>query len=160
MAGNLEPLLNHARSCAIRLAIEPLNRFETSLFNTAEQTLELIRMVDRPDLGLLLDTFHMNIEERSQTAAIRAAGDSLIHFHACGNDRGAPGRDAIDWPGIRSALQEISYDGAISIESFTSANQSIATAASIWRPLASSQDDLAQSGLQFLKNLFPGRDEM
>ena len=158
VAENLGPVLDHARARGVRLAVEPLNRFETSLFNTVEQTLELIRIVDRPELGLLLDTFHMNIEERSQPAAIRAADASLFHFHACGNDRGAPGQDAIDWPGIRSALRDIDYRGAISIESFTSVNRTIATAASIWRDLASSQDVLAASGLQFLSKLFTSDD--
>lgn len=154
VAGNLAPVLDHARDNGVRLAIEPLNRFETSLFNTVEQALELIRIVGRPELGLLLDTFHMNIEERNQPAAIRAVGKSLMHFHACGNDRGAPGQDAIDWPGIRDALAEIGYRGAISIESFTSANRTIATAASIWRDLAPSQDDLAATGLRFLRETF------
>ena len=155
VARNLGPVLDHARESGVRLAIEPLNRFETSLFNTVAQTLELVRAVDRPELGLLLDTFHMNIEERSQPAAIRAAGSSLFHFHACGNDRGAPGGDGIDWPGIRDALGEIGYEGAITIESFTSANRTIAAAASIWRALAPSQDDLAKGGLQFLRSTFP-----
>ena len=153
---NLVPVLDHARASGVRLAIEPLNRFETSLFNTVAQTLELVRAVDRPELGLLLDTFHMNIEERSQPAAIRAAGSSLFHLHACGNDRGAPGGDGIDWPGIRDALGEIGYRGAISIESFTSANRTIATAASIWRALAPSQDELATGGLHFLRDTFNG----
>ncbi len=154
VVANLGPVLDYARESGVRLAIEPLNRFETSLFNTVTQTLELIRIVDRPELGLLLDTFHMNIEERSQPDAIRAAGSSLLHMHACGNDRGAPGGDGIDWPGIRDALSEFGYRGAITIESFTSANRTIATAASIWRDLASSQDALATNGLHFLRDTF------
>lgn len=151
---NLEPVLDHAASSGVRLAAEPLNRFETSMFNTVEQTMELIEAVDHPSLGLLLDTFHMNIEERDMGAAIRLAGDRLFHFHACGNDRGAPGHDGIDWPAIRDALVDVRYDGAVTIESFTSANQAIAAAASIWRPLAPSQDDIAVDGLAFLRGLF------
>ncbi len=154
VARNLLPVADEARDAGVRLAIEPLNRFETSLFNTVAQTMELIDRLDHPAVGLLLDTFHMNIEERDIPAAIRTAGDSLFHFHACGNDRGAPGDDGIDWPGIRDALAGIGYEGALSIESFTSANRTIATAASIWRPLAPSQDDLAHSGLAFLNGLF------
>lgn len=154
VARHLLPLADEARDAGVRLAIEPLNRFETSLFNTVAQTMELIDRLDHPAVGLLLDTFHMNIEERDIPGAIRAAGDSLLHFHACGNDRGAPGGDGIDWPEIRDALAEIGYEGALSIESFTSANRTIATAASIWRPLAASQDDLAHNGLAFLHGLF------
>jgi D-psicose/D-tagatose/L-ribulose 3-epimerase len=151
---NLLPLADEARDAGVRLAIEPLNRFETSLFNTVAQTMELVDRLDHPAVGLLLDTFHMNIEERDMPGAIQAAGNSLFHFHACGNDRGAPGDDGIDWPGIRDALAEIGYEGALSIESFTSANRTIATAASIWRPLAPTQDDLAHNGLAFLHGLF------
>jgi len=154
VALNLWPVAEAARDAGVRLAIEPLNRFETSLFNTVHQTLELIDRIAHPAVGLLLDTFHMNIEERDIPNAIRTAGESLAHFHACGNDRGAPGGDGIDWPGIRDALAETGYNGALSIESFTSANQAIATAASIWRPLAPSQDDLAHDGLAFLNGLF------
>lgn len=161
LAWNLAPVLAIADDHGVRLAVEPLNRFETSLFNTVEQTMELLASVDHPALGLLLDTFHMNIEERDIGGAIRRAGDRLLHFHACGNDRGAPGHDGIDWPAVRTALTDINYPATITIESFTSANQTIATAASIWRPLAPTQDALASNGLAFLRELFdpptPGR---
>ncbi len=151
---NLTPVIAHAEVSGVRLAVEPLNRFETSLFNTVEQAMQLVEMVDHPSLGLLLDTFHMNIEERDLGAAIRRAGQRLFHFHACGNDRGAPGNDGIDWIAVRDALRDAGYEGAIAIESFTSANKTIATAASIWRPLAESQDALAEDGLAFLRELF------
>jgi len=154
IATSLHPIADEAQDAGVRLAIEPLNRFETSLLNIVAQTMELVERMDHPAVGLLLDTFHMNIEERDIPGAIRTAGRSLFHFHACGNDRGAPGDDGIDWPGIRNALAEIEYDGALSIESFTTANQAIATAASIWRPLAPSQDDPAHDGLAFLHGLF------
>ena len=154
LARNLRPVLDHAEAAGVRLAVEPLNRFETSLFNTVEQTMELITAVDHRSLGVLLDTFHMNIEERDIGAAIRLSGDRLYHFHACGNDRGAPGHDGIDWLAVRDALIDIEYRGAVSIESFTSANQTIATAASIWRPLAPTQDAIATDGLAFLRDLF------
>lgn len=150
---NLEPVVEFADANGVRLAVEPLNRFETSLFNTVAQTMELIEALDHPALGLLLDTFHMNIEERDMGEAILLAGDRLVHFHACGNDRGAPGNDGIAWHAVRDALRDIGYTGAITIESFTSANQTIATAASIWRPLAASQDALATDGLGFLRQL-------
>jgi D-psicose/D-tagatose/L-ribulose 3-epimerase len=151
---NLSPVIAQAEVAGVRLAVEPLNRFETSLFNTVEQAMALVETVDHPSLGLLLDTFHMNIEERDIGAAIRRAGKHLAHFHACGNDRGAPGHDGIDWVAMREALDEIGYAGMVSIESFTSANKTIATAASIWRPLAESQDALAADGLAFLRGLF------
>lgn len=74
LAEALSPLAEYAGELGVRLALEPLNRFETSLFNTAEQTLEVVEAVGSPALGLLLDTFHMNIEERSSPAAVRLAG--------------------------------------------------------------------------------------
>ena len=116
--------------------------------------MEVVDRVDSPAGGILLDTFHMNIEEKDQAAAIRLVGDKLVHFHACGNDRGAPGADHIDLDGIAAALREIGYDGAVVIESFTSENQTIARAAAIWRPLAATQDALAQEGLAFLRGQF------
>lgn len=151
---NLAPVLEIAGAHGVRLAVEPLNRFETSLFNTVAQTMDLLDAIDHPALGLLLDTFHMNIEERDVGGAIRLAGNRLIHFHACGNDRGAPGHDSIDWVAVRDALGDIGYSGTVTIESFTSANHTIATAASIWRPLAQTQDALASDGLAFLRGLF------
>jgi D-psicose/D-tagatose/L-ribulose 3-epimerase len=150
----LRPLADYAGERGIRLAIEPLNRFETSFLNTAAQTMEVVDRVDSPAIGVLLDTFHMNIEEKDQAAAIRLAGHKLTHFHACGNDRGAPGADHIAWPAITAALHEIGYDSAVVIESFTPDNQTIARAAAIWRPLAETQDALAEDGLAFLRSAF------
>jgi D-psicose/D-tagatose/L-ribulose 3-epimerase len=150
----LRPLADAAGARGVRLALEPLNRFETSFLNTAAQTLEVVDRVASPAVGVLLDTFHMNIEEKDQAAAIRLVGDKLVHFHACGNDRGAPGADAIPWPAITTALHEIGYAGAVVIESFTPDNQTIARAAAIWRPLAATQDALAQEGLAFLRGQF------
>jgi D-psicose/D-tagatose/L-ribulose 3-epimerase len=150
----LRPLADYAGERGVRLAIEPLNRFETSFLNTAAQTMEVVDQLDSPAVGVLLDTFHMNIEEKDQAAAIRLAGDKLVHFHACGNDRGAPGADHIPWQAIAAALNETGYDDAVVIESFTPDNQTIARAAAIWRPLAETQDNLAQDGLAFLRGAF------
>ena len=150
----LKPLADYAGERDIRLAVEPLNRFETSFLNTAAQTMEVVDRVDSPAVGVLLDTFHMNIEEKDQAAAIRRVGDKLVHFHACGNYRGAPGADHIAWEAITAALGETGYDGAVVIESFTPDNQTIARAAAIWRPLAETQDALAKGGLAFLRGQF------
>lgn len=147
----IRPLADYAGERGVALALEPLNRFETSFFNTAEQVVEVVDRVDSPAVGMLLDTFHMNIEEKDPAAAIRLAGDRLMHFHACGSDRGSPGADQIAWPAIVAALCEVDYDGALVIESFTPDNQVIARAAAIWRPLAETQDALAEDGLAFLR---------
>ncbi len=152
----LRPLVDYAGERGVRLAVEPLNRFETSFLNTAEQVMEVVDRLDSPAAGVLLDTFHMNIEEKDQAAAIRLVGDKLVHFHACGNDRGAPGADHIAWDAIIPALRDVGYDGPLVIESFTPDNQTIARAAAIWRPLAETQDDLARNGLAFLQGQVRG----
>ncbi len=149
----LRELAAYAGDKGAVLGVEPLNRFETSFINLAAQVVEVVDRVDHPACGIMLDTFHMNIEEKSLGAAIRAAGKRLVHLHACENDRGAPGSGNVTWGEVAAALREIGYDGPVVIESFTNKVKSIARAAAIWRPLAPSQDALAQEGLTFLKQL-------
>ena len=150
---HLEPVVEHAPGQGVRLGIEPLNRYETSLVNTVEQALTAFEPLLGDGLGLALDTYHLNIEERSSADAVRTAGPHLAHVQVCGSDRGAPGGDQTDWPALVAALDEVGYGGPLNIESFTADNASIATAASIWRPLAPTQDDLARDGLAFLRSL-------
>jgi D-psicose/D-tagatose/L-ribulose 3-epimerase len=148
---HLKALGKYAEKKGMRIAIEPLNRFETDFLNTVDATLALIHDVGSPAIGLHFDTFHMNIEEKDQAKAIRRAGKHLIHFHACGCDRGTPGSDHIDWAGISAALKRIKYDGDITIESFTQDVKVIARAAAIWRQIEPSQADIAVKGVKFLK---------
>ncbi|WP_299921999.1 sugar phosphate isomerase/epimerase family protein [uncultured Nocardioides sp.] len=150
---HLAPVVDHAVAQGVRLGIEPLNRYETSLVNTVDQALTALESLLGEGLGLALDSYHLNIEERSSADAVRAAGQHLAHVQVCGSDRGAPGGDQTDWPALVSALDEVGYDGPLVIESFTADNASIATAASIWRPLAPTQDELARDGLSFLRSL-------
>jgi len=145
----------YAAERGVGLAIEPLNRFETDLVNTVEAGLDLCERIGLDNVGLLLDTFHMNIEERSIPAAMRMAGSRLRHLHTCENDRGAPGSGHVDWNGVFTALSEIAYDGDVAIESFTPEIQEIARAVSTWRPVAESGDQLARDGLAFLKSHLP-----
>jgi D-psicose/D-tagatose/L-ribulose 3-epimerase len=148
---NLRLLCDYAAKSGVCLALEPLNRFETDFLNTVDQGLDLIGEVGKENLGFLLDTFHMNIEEKSIGQAIRKAGNRIFDFHACANDRGTPGEDHFDWAAIATALKEVGYDGAVVIESFTTDIKEIAKAVSLWRPLAKSQDELATKGIAFLK---------
>jgi D-psicose/D-tagatose/L-ribulose 3-epimerase len=149
----LRDLAKHAGDHGVVLCVEPLNRFETSFLNLAEQAVEVVDRVDHPACGILLDTFHMNIEERSIGDAIRTAGSRLRQVHACENDRGAPGSGHVPWREVADACRAIGFDGPYVIESFTSKVKTIARAAAIWRPLAPSQDALAQDGLRFLREL-------
>ena len=150
---NLGALARYAGDHGVVICIEPLNRFETSLINLATQAIEVVDRVDHPSCKIMLDTFHMNVEEKSLGNAIRAAGSRLHHLHACENDRGAPGSGNVTWQDVKQGLTDIGYDGPVVIESFTAKVKSIARAAAIWRALAPTQDDLAQDGLTFLRSL-------
>jgi D-psicose/D-tagatose/L-ribulose 3-epimerase len=150
---NLEPVADRAREAGVILGIEPLNRYETSLINTVDQALEALEPLLGNGVGLALDSYHLHIEERSLAAAVRAAGEHVVHVQVCGNDRGAPGGDQTDWQSFLQALDEVGYTGPLNIESFTADNAAVAVAASIWRPLAQSQDELAASGLAFLRGV-------
>ena len=119
LTGELRELATYAGEHGVVLCIEPLNRFETSFINLASQAIELIDRVAHPSCAIMLDTFHMNIEERSLGDAIRATGTRLKHVHACENDRGAPGSGHVPWDDVASALIEIGYQGPVVIESFT-----------------------------------------
>lgn len=150
----LHELAVYAGNKGVVMGVEPLNRFETSFINLASQVIPVVDRVDHPSCKIMLDTFHMNIEEQSLGAAIRAAGNRLAQVHGCENDRGAPGSGHVPWNDVGAALADIHFDGPIVIESFTNKVKSIARAAAIWRPLAASQDALAADGLKFLKQQF------
>jgi D-psicose/D-tagatose/L-ribulose 3-epimerase len=151
----LRAVADHAERRGVRLALEPLNRYETSLVNTVEQAMEVVDGVGSPALGVLLDTFHMNIEERSIGDAIRAAGKRVIQLHTCENDRGAPGSGHVPWREVSDACRDIGFKGPYVIESFTDKVKSIARAAAIWRNFAPTQDALAEGGLRFLRETLP-----
>ncbi|WGW12213.1 sugar phosphate isomerase/epimerase family protein [Saxibacter everestensis] len=148
---SLREAADYAGERGVRLAIEPLNRFETDLVNTVEQGLELCSLIDRENVGLMLDTFHMNIEEKAPGAAIRLAGDKVFHFQVSENDRGTPGSGNVAWADVFSALRDINYRGAIVVESFLPTVAEIARAVSLWRPVAGSMDELAREGLAFIQ---------
>ncbi len=151
---HLKTLAKHAAEKGVELVVEPLNRFETDFLNTTDQGLKLIEAVGAKNVKLHLDTFHMNIEEKNQAAAIRKAGAHLGHFHACGTDRGTPGNDSLDWEPIVQALHDIGYDQDVVIESFTQDVKVIAAAAAIWRKMEPNRDDIAVRGLENLHRFF------
>ncbi|MEM5499968.1 sugar phosphate isomerase/epimerase family protein [Ahrensia kielensis] len=135
-----------AETVNVRLALEPVNRYETDLVNTVRQGTELVRMVSSPALGLLLDTFHMNMEEKDLPSAIRDAGDLLFHFQANENDRGFVGSGHVDWTGVSRALAAVSYTGGITLEPFRRTDERIGVPLAQWRaPLRDEDGDLRQS---------------
>lgn len=149
---NLKPLCEYAGSLNKKLAIEPLNRYETDFINTAEQALQLVNDINHDAATILLDSYHMNIEEKDSAKAILKTGKKLGHFHACGCDRGTPGNDHINWKDIAAALKEVGYKESAVIESFLTDVKVIAKAASIWRDFEPSQEDIAVKGVKFLKS--------
>jgi D-psicose/D-tagatose/L-ribulose 3-epimerase len=146
----LRPVAEYAGERGVGIGVEALNRYETSVVNTVQQALELIDGLPA-NVGLMIDTYHMNIEESDPYGVLAVAGPHIVHVQVSGTDRGAPGADHFDWPRFFAALDATGYGGAVCIESFTAQNETIATAASIWRPLAPSQDALARDGLSFLR---------
>ena len=151
VVGHLKTLCKEAEKRGVQVCLEPLNRFETDFINTTDQGLKMIKDVGSKALKLHLDTFHMNIEEKNQAAAIRKAGKALGHFHACGSDRGTPGGDHIDWKPIARALKQVGYKGDVVIESFTTDVKVIARAAAIWRRIEPTRNEIATKGIKFLK---------
>ena len=141
------------QSHQIDLALEPLNRFETYFLNTAADAIMFCEAINDSSIGVLLDTFHTNIEEKDVAAAFRTTGKRLKHVHACENDRGVPGTGHVDFVGIAAALKEIRYEGWITIESFGYSHKELAAAAAIWRDLAPTPETVAFEGLPFLKKI-------
>ncbi|MHC5907628.1 sugar phosphate isomerase/epimerase family protein [Streptomyces sp. S6] len=154
----LRPVADHAGERGVSIGVEALNRYETSVVNTVEQAVELIDGLPA-NVGLMIDTYHMNIEEADPYGALGTAGPHIKHVQVSGTDRGAPGADHFDWPRFLGGLAKAGYGGAVCIESFTAQNASIATAASIWRPLAPTQDALARDGLAYLRTVLSALKE-
>jgi D-psicose/D-tagatose/L-ribulose 3-epimerase len=154
VVAHLKELCKYAAEQKMKLAIEPLNRFETDFINTCQQGLNLIEKVGSDALYIHLDTFHMNIEEKHLGEAIKKAGQRLALVHACGSDRGTPGWDHTKWDDIKQALESINYKGQLVIESFTPEVKVIAKAASIWRTIDGGGEIIAREGLKFLQQHF------
>jgi D-psicose/D-tagatose/L-ribulose 3-epimerase len=154
VVGHLKELCKYAEEQKMKLAVEPLNRFETDFINTCRQGLNLIEKVGSDALYIHLDTFHMNIEEKHLGEAIQKAGQRLALLHACGSDRGTPGKDHTDWDDIKQALESINYKGQLVIESFTPEVKVIAKAASVWRTIDGGGEIIAREGLKFLRQHF------
>jgi D-psicose/D-tagatose/L-ribulose 3-epimerase len=151
---NLNKVCKMAQERNLEIALEPLNRFESDMVNTAEDVLRLINDINHPAAKVLLDGFHMAIEERNIEHAITSVGNKLIHVQVSENYRGTPGTGQTPWDAFKKGLQNINYNGVISIESFTPDVKELAGAVCIWKTLAPTQDGFAQNGIDFLKRLF------
>lgn len=151
---NIRKVSELAAASGVAIALEPLNRFESDLINTCEDVMRLITDVSHPAAKVLLDGFHMAIEERSIEDAILMAGDKLIHVQVSENHRGIPGTGQTNWEAFKKGLSKVGYQGVVSIESFTPDLKELAGAVCIWKNLAPNQDEFASDGFKFLKRLF------
>ena len=114
-----------------------------------DDLIRLINDINHPAAAIMLDGFHMNIEERDVEAAIVKAGDKLVHMQVSENYRGTPGTGQTRWESYRTGLERIDYKGTVSIESFTTDNKELAGAVCFWHPMADSRMDLLKKGFDF-----------
>ncbi len=140
-----------AQSLGVQIGLEPVNRYETHLVNTCQQARKLKDLIGQPNVKIHLDTYHMNIEEKSFYEATKLAGPDLIHYHLCENDRGIPGTGTVDWDGIFRALAEIRYQGYAALESFVECTDNMNTW--VWRQLAPNGETLVREGIEFIRSM-------
>jgi D-psicose/D-tagatose/L-ribulose 3-epimerase len=143
----------YAKKFDVSLCLEPANRYETYMLNTVPDSLRLLDKIDEPNVGLLLDSYHMNIEEKNMYGSIVSAKGRLFHFHVNENDRGIPGTGHIPWDDVFRALKDIDYRGIAAIESFVDDSIDIASLVAVWRKLAPDAETLAREGYSFIKKM-------
>jgi D-psicose/D-tagatose/L-ribulose 3-epimerase len=159
---NMREIAELADRYDITLGMEALNRFEGYLINTSEECRQYVEEVDSPRVGIMLDTFHMNIEEDSIVEAIKTAGAKLCHFHVGEQNRKVPGTGRMPWNDIGAALRGINYTGAVVMEPFVLQGGTVGADIKVWRDIVREHDeaaldrDAAQS-VQFLKRTFESR---
>ena len=147
----LREVARFAAELDLSIGLEPVNRYETYLVNTCEQALKLKQTIGEDNVKIHLDTYHMNIEEKSFYEATRLAGKDLIHYHLCENDRGIPGTGLVDWDEIFKALSEINYQGFAALESFVDCTENMNTW--VWRQLAPDGETLLKEGMSFIRRM-------
>lgn len=138
----------------VRLALEPLNRFETYYLNTADQARAYCELVDHPAFGIMYDTFHSHIEEKSQSEAIVTLGNHINVLHVSENDRGIPGTGQIDFPNVMKAVKKTGFDGWVVVEAFGTGVPELAAATRIWRPMFESFDALINESARYIRDVW------
>jgi D-psicose/D-tagatose/L-ribulose 3-epimerase len=149
----LKPVAYRARQLGMTLGLEPCNRYETHLLNTAQQTLELLKRLEEPNTTIHLDTYHMNIEEKGIGTGFRVAGRHAPYIHISESDRGVPGTGTIDWEDAFAALAAIGFSGDLVIESFVTLPPEIAAALCVWRPVAKDRYEVLDQGVSYIRSM-------
>lgn len=152
VARALDEAARLARKRGLLLGIEPVNRYESHLLNTAAQARDMIERVGAGNLFIHLDTYHMNIEEKGAANGVLDARDHLRYIHLSESDRGTPGAGTCDWDEVFAALAAIGFTGGLAMESFINMPPEIAYGLSVWRPVASGEAEVLDRGLPFLRN--------
>jgi D-psicose/D-tagatose/L-ribulose 3-epimerase len=140
-----------AGDAGVALGVESLNRFETDIANTAGHAIEIVDRVGSPAVGVMLDTFHMNMEEFDLPDAIRRTGSRLVHFQANENNRGFVGSGHIDWGGIARALRDVNYAGPIVLEPFRRDDEAAGVTLAQWRAPTRDEDGELAASIAYLK---------
>ncbi|MFG0334183.1 MAG: sugar phosphate isomerase/epimerase family protein [Maioricimonas sp. JB049] len=143
---------DYAQQQNVTLVVEYLNRFECYFLNCADDAARFTREVGHPNLKMMYDSFHANIEEKNIREAVQACSDQLVHVHISENDRSTPGEGGVNWDATFAALKEVDYDGWLMIEAFGLALPDLAAATRIWRRMFPSEEHLATHGLAFMKS--------
>ena len=150
----LRQAADSAQAANVRLALEYLNRFECYFLTTAADTKAFVTQIDHPNLRMMYDTFHANIEEKDISSTIAAVADAVIHVHVSENDRGTPGTGHVHWSETFRALRKSGYDGWLTIEAFGRALPDLAAATKVWRDLFPTPEEVYTKGLEFMKRMW------
>lgn len=140
-----------AQARGIRMACEYLNRFECYFLTTAAGMKRFVNAVDHPHVKMMYDSFHANIEEKDQAAAIASCAAETIHVHVSENDRGVPGTGGVNWESFWSGIKASGHDGYVTIEAFGRALPALVAATKVWRDLFPDAMGLCRDGLAFMK---------
>lgn len=154
---SMRAVAEHAGKVKVKLGVEALNRFECYFLNAHADAARFAREVNHPACGIMYDTFHSNIEEKSIPKALKEIKDVLCHIHISENDRSTPGKGNVRWRKNFDSIIDIGYDGWLVIEAFGLALPELAAATRIWRRMFDDELTLAKEGLEFMKSEIAAR---
>lgn len=152
VARTLGAIADYTKKIGLLFGIEPVNRYESHLINTARQAREMIEKVGSDNIFIHLDSYHMNIEEKGVGNGIIDARDHIRYIHLSESDRGTPGEGTCNWDEIYATLAAIGFKGGLAMESFINMPPEIAYGLSVWRPVADNHHEVLSKGLPFLRN--------
>ncbi|MEI6875041.1 MAG: sugar phosphate isomerase/epimerase family protein [Spirochaetota bacterium] len=152
-AASLAALADRAEGLGVSIALECINRYENSFVNTVSQGLSLLGAIGKGNVGLHLDTYHMNIEERNMASAIAEAGSRILRMHLSENHRGFPGSGTLPWKQIIAAAKNAGYRGPWIVESYVCPDFAASADVCVWRPIEPDISKGLRDSLRFLKDL-------